>query len=461
MNDLTRFTTGVPAAADLLVVDDNPNNLDLLCGMLRDRGFQVRVATSGSRAIAAAKAERPDLVMLDINMPGMHGYDVCRELKRDEATRAVPVIFISALDEVVDKVRAFEAGGVDYVTKPFEFGEGIARIENQLKISRLTCELENRNAVLEKMNEELRRSHRREEGMFQAIADILPGTMLDGKYRLGNAIGSGGFGTVFSATQLSLDRPVAVKIFRALAGTAEPEEIERFRREGISACRVNHPNAVAIIDSSVSSTGIAYLVMELLAGRSFGAELDDSPRIAPRRLAEVIVPVCEVLEVAHALGVVHRDIKPENIFLHSGGGAETVKVLDFGIAKPLPQAGNVSPGLHATHPRIATLNYMAPERITNGAYDGRADVFSLGVTAYQALAGELPWRIAGRNLISFAIMHANESIRPLREARPDVSEELEAAVMSALERDPEARPAAGEFGRLLSEAAAGHAPEDR
>jgi CheY-like chemotaxis protein len=105
-------------ASDILIVDDTPANLDLLCGMLRDRGYGVRVATSGPRALAAVSAKRPDLLLLDVTMPGMNGYDVCRQLKADDALRGIPVIFISALDEVVDKVRAFESGGADYVTKP-------------------------------------------------------------------------------------------------------------------------------------------------------------------------------------------------------------------------------------------------------------------------------------------------------------------------------------------------------
>jgi serine/threonine protein kinase len=104
---------------------------------------------------------------------------------------------------------------------------------------------------------------------------------------------------------------------------------------------------------------------------------------------------------------------------------------------------------------------MAPERIANAAYDGRADVFSLGVTAYQALAGELPWKSSGTNLISFAMMHAKGAIRPLREARPDLSEALEAAIMAALDRDPEARPTAAELGRRLSEALAERGAEER
>ena len=145
---------------DILIVDDNPVNLDLLSNMLMDRQYRVRVATNGRRALAAARSRPPDLVMLDINMPEMDGYQVCRELKAGDETREVPVIFISALDEAMDKVRAFEVGGADYVTKPFQFEEVLARIENQLKLSRLQRDLARKNAELTKKNDELVRWNR-------------------------------------------------------------------------------------------------------------------------------------------------------------------------------------------------------------------------------------------------------------------------------------------------------------
>lgn len=141
---------------DILLVDDNPINLDLLSGMLFERKYRVRVATNGKRALAAVRSCLPDLILLDINMPDMDGYEVCRRLKTDESTREVPVIFISALDEAMDKVRAFEVGGVDYVTKPFQFEEVLARIENQLKISRLQKEMAFKNEELAHANLKLK-----------------------------------------------------------------------------------------------------------------------------------------------------------------------------------------------------------------------------------------------------------------------------------------------------------------
>jgi diguanylate cyclase (GGDEF)-like protein len=136
-------------SGDILVVDDNPNNLAVLVGLLRSSGYQARVANSGRGALGAVQARAPELVLLDVNMPDLDGYEVCRALKRDPKTSAIPVIFISALDDPIDKVRAFAAGGVDYIQKPFQAEEVLARVESHLKIRRLQQELEAHAARLE------------------------------------------------------------------------------------------------------------------------------------------------------------------------------------------------------------------------------------------------------------------------------------------------------------------------
>ncbi|HMZ80565.1 MAG TPA: hybrid sensor histidine kinase/response regulator, partial [Acidobacteriota bacterium] len=140
---------------DILVVDDNPTNLDLLSGLLQDHQFHVRAATSGRLALTVARTFKPALILLDINMPQMNGFEVCTQLKADPATCDIPVIFISALDETMDKVRAFEVGGVDYVTKPFQIEEVLARVNSQLRIARLQHELIEKNAALTQANADL------------------------------------------------------------------------------------------------------------------------------------------------------------------------------------------------------------------------------------------------------------------------------------------------------------------
>jgi putative two-component system response regulator len=122
--------------ATIFVVDDTPANLALLSGMLQERGYRVRVFPRGRLALAAASKEPPELILLDINMPEMDGYDVCRHLKADAALRDIPVLFISALSDTQDKVTAFAVGGVDYVTKPFQFEEVEARVRTHLALYR-------------------------------------------------------------------------------------------------------------------------------------------------------------------------------------------------------------------------------------------------------------------------------------------------------------------------------------
>ena len=125
----------------ILVVDDNAANVQLLAGMLKDRGYKVRAALSGKLAIQAARNNPPDLILLDVNMPEMNGYEVCERLKSDERLRDIPVIFVSALHETLDKVRAFGTGGVDYITKPFQFQEVEARVRTHLELCRQRREL--------------------------------------------------------------------------------------------------------------------------------------------------------------------------------------------------------------------------------------------------------------------------------------------------------------------------------
>ncbi|HCC49099.1 MAG TPA: hybrid sensor histidine kinase/response regulator [Elusimicrobia bacterium] len=120
----------------VLMVDDIPENLKMLSEMLKGRGYKVRAAVSGKLALQAARNDPPDLILLDINMPEMNGYEVCEKLKSDAKLKEIPVIFLTALTETIDKVKAFGTGGVDYITKPFQFEEVEARIETHLELRR-------------------------------------------------------------------------------------------------------------------------------------------------------------------------------------------------------------------------------------------------------------------------------------------------------------------------------------
>lgn len=134
---------------DILIVDDTPDNLHLLSRMLTRQGYNVRKALSGPMALTAVQTVAPDLILLDIMMPEMDGYEVCQNLKADAKTAEIPIIFLSALDDVLDKVKGFQVGGVDYITKPFQFEEVLIRVQNQLALRAAELEIRVLNAELE------------------------------------------------------------------------------------------------------------------------------------------------------------------------------------------------------------------------------------------------------------------------------------------------------------------------
>jgi CheY-like chemotaxis protein len=434
----------------VLIVDETPANVSFLSDLLVERGYEVAATTSALRALVLAETRAPDLIMLDVGMTEMSGFDLCRALKSNEATRAIPVLFLSALDDAVDRVAAFNAGGVDYVTKPFQVEEVLARLETQLKLARLQRELATRNAELARLNEELGKVRHRGDLAFSTLAELLPGQVLDGKYRLNACIGVGGFGTVFRATHLQLAREVAVKVFRPAPGNDTPLGLARFRAEGAATCRVDHPNVVAVLDSGISERGIAYLVMELLVGHTLAVELDRKGPLAISRALEIAIPVCRALAEAAANHVVHRDIKPSNVFLHVARGIEVVKVVDFGIAKLMgeapaedaPPSGVLGGGI------VGSPTYMSPERLLGTPYDQRSDVYSVGVMLYEMLSGRLPLE-SSTERVPPGLRHLVEDPPSLSQLLPSVPPALESVVMTAMARKAEQRPSAEELAYVL------------
>ena len=152
---------------DILIVDDTPNNLRFLSTTLTEQGYKVRSVTDGLMALTVAQAAKPDLILLDIMMPNIDGYEVCQRLKANAQTNDIPVIFLSALDEVLDKVKAFTVGGVDYITKPFQLEEVLARIETHLSLRAAQKEIRQLNTELEQ------RVRQRTAQLEQEIAERL------------------------------------------------------------------------------------------------------------------------------------------------------------------------------------------------------------------------------------------------------------------------------------------------
>lgn len=185
------ITEAQSSQANILIVDDTPDNLDLLAAILQKRGYQTICVDNGAEAIKIAHSGWAELILLDIQMPEMDGYQVCQHLKSEIQTSEIPVIFISALDDFADKKKAFKVGGVDYINKPFEIKEVVVRVANQMaiqssksKIIELNNQLENkvkeRTAELEESNQQLkqeinRRQQAQDRLMKIALSDSITG----------------------------------------------------------------------------------------------------------------------------------------------------------------------------------------------------------------------------------------------------------------------------------------------
>ncbi|MGK7942191.1 MAG: diguanylate cyclase [Crocosphaera sp.] len=163
-------------AGTILIVDDQLPNLKILANLLKNNNYKVKKALDGESAIISINKESPDLILLDIKMPDLDGYEVCNQLKSNPKTKDIPVIFISALNEVFDKLKAFDVGGIDYITKPFQEEEVLARIKNQLTIQsqKKLLEKEKKKLILERENlkQKIRKRKETEAILYQSRALI-------------------------------------------------------------------------------------------------------------------------------------------------------------------------------------------------------------------------------------------------------------------------------------------------
>ncbi|MBE9123378.1 response regulator [Tychonema sp. LEGE 07199] len=217
--------------ATILVVDDKPDNVRLLSTILTEQGYQVRKALNGKRALATVQEFPPTLVLLDVMMPEMNGYEVCANLKASPKTSSIPVIFLSALDDASDKVKAFDVGAVDYITKPFQGKEVLARVANQLIIQNQQRLLQHQTKQLQELVDRLQKEIKDRQNVELALRlaqnksdhlllNILPAAIVENLKK-----GEGSAAERFeSATVLFAD----IVDFTSLAASISPLELVRF-----------------------------------------------------------------------------------------------------------------------------------------------------------------------------------------------------------------------------------------
>ena len=170
-----------PRSANVLVVDDTPANLRVIVDQLEEQGFRVAVAEDGEEAIRRAQRIRPDLILLDVMLPGIDGFETCRRLKADELTRDTPVVFMTALTDSADKVKGFAAGGVDYVTKPFEAQEVMARVRTHLCLHAMQRAIAEQNRQLQReiaVREQAEEALRESETRYRTLVELSPDAIM-------------------------------------------------------------------------------------------------------------------------------------------------------------------------------------------------------------------------------------------------------------------------------------------
>jgi serine/threonine protein kinase/tetratricopeptide (TPR) repeat protein/ActR/RegA family two-component response regulator len=455
-------------AGRILLVDDDATNLDVLRETLKGQGYRLYVARNGEDALKVARRVRPLIVLLDVVMPGIDGYETCRRLKDDPETLDAAVIFLSALDDAKDKVKGFEAGAVDFITKPFQGDEVLARVKTHLAIQRLLRGQGERAP---------QRPHAGETIGSPAIEARAPGAsvfrtgdVVAFRFRIVRYLAKGGMGELYEAEDLELRERVALKTI--LSHIADDERsIVLFKREVHLARQVTHPNVCRIYDvfrhrgAAARGAEVVFLAMELLHGETLADKLHRDGRCSTAEILPVLRQMAAGLTAAHRVGVVHRDFKSHNVMLVKPARAEDelrVVVTDFGLAWRSTQDENtgLSMSMSGEGEISGTPAYMAPEQVEGGPVTPATDVYALGVVLYEMVTGVCPFM--GETPLKVAIKRLQEAPPSPRVHVPEVDPLWEATILRCLARRPEDRFAnAGDVVAALEGRLADRVAEDR
>lgn len=388
----------------ILVVEDNKEYRLLLQNSFEEEGFRVRTATSGPESIESILQEKPDVLILDLALPGMPGQDLCRVIKEDPFLRDIVVIIVSANSDLETKISCLNIGANDYLLKPIETQELIARVRSFLRMVQDLKTGQPPETVQERtvhMPQVLDK-----EKSFPTVDFVGASASGDqsvrirpryGVYRVETLIGSGAMGHVFKAYDEPLERFVAIKILsRKLSNS--PAFLERFRREAKVLAALNHPG-IAFIYSFGEEEGEHYFAIQWCSGGTLADLIRQKQKIEVLPALEIVIQASRALEAASKKGVVHRDIKPSNILFDEN---QHVKIVDFGLAS----AEKMSARITHVEEFLGTPSFMAPEQAQSSSVDHRADIYSLGITFYFMLYGKLPFTAS--TAIEMVIKHATQ-----------------------------------------------------
>jgi serine/threonine protein kinase/CheY-like chemotaxis protein/predicted ATPase len=463
MND-QRTPVSAEEAGRILLVDDEVTNLDIMRETLASSSYRLFVARSGEDALKVARRAKPMIVLLDVVMPGIDGYETCRRLKEDPETRDAAVIFVSALNDPKDRVRGFEAGAVDFISKPVQAEEVIARVNTHLTIQRLL-----RRQIDAASPAALTSSHDDEATIAPTTEARAPGTsvfrtgdIVAFRFRIVRYLAKGGMGELYEAEDLELHERIALKTILSHISSDE-RSIVRFKREVHLARQVTHPNVCRIYDvfrhrytaarADTHVNEVVFLAMELLHGETLADKLRRDGPFSTAKMLPLVRQMAAGLTAAHRVGVVHRDFKSHNVMLVKPTRAEEemrVVVTDFGLAwrSAHDESTALSLEMSTANGISGTPAYMAPEQVEGGPVSPATDVYALGVVLYEMVTGV--WPFVGETPLKMATKRLHEPAPSPRVHVPDLDPLWEATILRCLARRPEDRFAsAGEVVSAL------------
>ncbi|MFC1850426.1 protein kinase [candidate division CSSED10-310 bacterium] len=387
----------------VMVVDDEPKIRLLLSLALKKAGFAVVEAGDGQIALEKIPGEQPHLIISDINMPNMDGWEFCWNLRRTEEFKEIPLVFLTTRSEVPDRIRGLESGADDFISKPFDAVELVARVKVILK---------------------------RVYGEDLPPLDIsaLPTDMIISKrYQIKKLVGRGGMGSVYRANDKELGVEVAMKFLKPELGR-DPIVLQRFKREIVLARKIVHHNVVRIHDLG-EHRGTRYISMEYITGKSLKFKIRKFGAMSVEETVSIVKPICSALEAIHALDIIHRDLKPQNILIDEQG---IVKVVDFGIAH-----GGDSTEITTSGGLIGTPAYMSPEQVSGDPVDRRSDLYSFGIIMFEMLSGKLPFY---SDLPAALVMkHLTDEAPILADVLPQIPQKFSDIVAKLMEKNPDQR----------------------
>jgi len=402
--------------AVIVFVDADDSYRAEIAKELGARGHEVRLHNTGKSALEniCKVSPFPDLLVTNLEVGELDGLSLTRSIRESYSPDELPILIESTQGLEDDILAGIEAGASDYIVRPCPLGGLLAKVHVLLKEKNSRKEILEQTAAVEP----------------PSPGELDPPQRNVGPYEILGELGRGGMGIVYRARHKDRDQLVALKLLYTNA-TSQGKFVARFFREIQILRELANPYVVAVLDSGVHA-GAYYLAMELIEGECVKERLKASGPLPYALLLDIAWSVASALDALHLRGLVHRDIKPSNILLQ--GETSTVKLVDFGLAKRFGDRG-----LTHTGEALGTPYYLSPEAVRGNEVDIRSDLYSLGVTLYEAALNEKAHKGATAFEVFRSIFYSQVPL--LSSQREDIPEDFAKLVAALIHRDLEKRPA--------------------